>query len=242
MSSKNEVLGLVAEILELDLGTLSLGDHFIDDLGMSSLDIMTLVMRIEQHYLLGETPDDQVAGISTIADLVVLVDQLTSLDGEPSAAAEVVDVAIASDHQGVELKSQLIEWMRSQGVSFVDLGPVGVGSVDFPDFAARVGTKVVAGDASFGVLLCHSGVGMSIAANKIDGVRAALAHDSVTAAYARSHHDANVLCLGAQIIGTHMARECVERFLETTFSAGTDGRHGRRVSRIAAIERGPDEL
>jgi len=148
----------------------------------------------------------------------------------------------AADRQGVELKRQLMEWLRQQGKSFVDLGPVGVGSVDFPDFAARVGTKVVAGDAAFGVLLCHSGVGMSIAANKIDGVRAALAHDPVTAAYARSHHDANVLCMGAQIIGTHMASECLERFLETSFEAGTDGRHGRRVSRIAAIERGPEEL
>ncbi len=237
MSTQDDVIGLIAEVLEQSPDEISPGDHFIEDLGASSFDIVTLVMRIEQHYALGETPDEALGQIATVGDVVGLVQSVRQGEGSaPSADAEVVDIAIASDHAGFELKSALVEWFRRRGFTFVDLGPSSPASVDYPDFAVRVTERVVAGGAERGVLVCGSGIGMSLAANKVNGIRAALVNEPVSAELARQHNDANVLCLGGRLIGDVMAQRCVERFMTTRFDPGDDGRHRRRVQHIQALE------
>lgn len=146
-----------------------------------------------------------------------------------------VQVAIASDHAGVELKSALADWLGARGVSLRDLGPHDAGSVDYPDFAQRLGEEVAQGRAQKGVLICGSGVGVSIAVNKVAGIRAALVSEPVSASLARQHNDANVICLGARLVGEDMARACVQTFLDGAFEPGDDGRHQRRVDKIAAV-------
>lgn len=241
-SSKEDVLRLVAEVLEQPAQSLKPSDHFINDLGASSLDIVTLVMRIEQHYALGETPDSQLEQIETVGHLIALVDAHRGL-AEPSEAAQVVaevnavDVAIASDHAAIGLKSELVHWMRQRGWQVLDLGPSAEGvAVDYPDFALMVGQKVRSGEVPAGILLCGTGIGMSIAANKIPGVRAALVSTALEAGLARQHNDANVLCLGARMIGPLAAQSCVEAFLKTAFTPGDDGRHQRRVQMLEALK------
>lgn len=233
MSTQQEVVNLVAEVLEQDPGSLRLEDHFVNDLAASSLDIMTLVMRIEQHYGLGETPDEQLAQIETVGDLVRMVGMLH--EGESSVAGDFVDIAIASDHAGVQMKGQLTAWLREQGYSVADLGPQEELSVDYPDFAERVARRVVDQEALRGVLVCGSGIGMSIAANKVDGVRAALVSESLSAKMSRQHNDANVLCLGARMTGIELAKACVQAFMTTEFEPGDDGRHRRRVQRMMEL-------
>ena len=239
MSTQDDVIGLIAEVLEQSPDEISPGDHFLEDLGASSFDIVTLVMRIEQHYALGETPDEALGQIATVGDVVGLVQSVRQGEGGAAAASEgleVVDVAIASDHAGVELKAALIEWFRRRGFTFVDLGPASGVSVDYPDFASLVAERVVEGGAERGVLICGTGIGMSLAANKVKGIRAALVSEPVSAELSRQHNDANVLCLGARMIGEVMAQRCVERFMTTRFDPGDDGRHRRRVQRIQALE------
>lgn len=145
-------------------------------------------------------------------------------------------VALGSDHAGAELKASLRAWLEAEGVSVLDLGPEPGVSVDYPDFAERLGLAVREGRAEQGVLICGSGVGVSIAANKVKGIRAALVSEPVSAALARQHNNANVVCLGARLLGEDMARECVETFLNTPFDPGDDGRHRRRVELIAQVQ------
>ncbi|TDP64441.1 ribose-5-phosphate isomerase [Bradymonas sediminis] len=153
----------------------------------------------------------------------------------PTGQDACVQVAIASDHAGVELKAALAEWLIARGVSLRDLGPQDGQSVDYPDYAKRLGDEVVQGRAQKGVLICGSGVGVSIAVNKVAGVRAALVSEPLSASLARQHNDANVICLGARIVGEAMARACVQAFLDGEFDPGDDGRHQRRVDKIAAV-------
>ena len=237
MSTQDDVIQMIAEVLEQSPDEISPGDHFIEDLGASSFDIVTLVMRIEQHYALGETPDDDLQKIATVGDVIELVRSMRT-EGEPSEAVDVVDIAIASDHAGVELKASLVEWFRKRGFTYVDLGPARGTSVDYPDFAALVAERVTSGDAERGILICGTGIGMSIAANKARGVRAALVSEPISAEFSRRHNDANVLCLGARVIGDMMAQRCIETFMTTRFDAGDDGRHRRRIQRIHSIEQG----
>lgn len=138
-------------------------------------------------------------------------------------------IAIASDHAGVELKKQLALWLRDQGVGATDLGTQGSESVDYPDYAALVVQAVLNGTAAKGVLLCGSGIGMSIAANRHKGIRAALCHNGLEAELSRRHNDANVLVLGARLIGSEVAKECVTRFLATEFEGG---RHQKRLEKM----------
>ncbi len=118
-----------------------------------------------------------------------------------------------------------------------DIGASGTESVDYPDYAARVANAVASGDAECGVLLCGTGIGMSIAANKVTGIRAALAHDVFTAAMSRRHNDANVLVLGGGVLGDRLIHEIVRVWMETEFEGG---RHQRRVDKITALEAGAD--
>ena len=145
-------------------------------------------------------------------------------------------IAIGSDHTGIALKETLREQLVALGHEAFDLSAVGgsaEGPVDYPDVARPLAEAVAAGQYDLGVLICSNGVGMSITANKVKGVRAALCHDSFSARRARQHTDANVLCLGAWCIGPGVAREVLEAFLDGQFEGG---RHARRLGKIKAIE------
>ena len=142
-------------------------------------------------------------------------------------------VFIASDHAGVDLKERVLELIREAGHDVRDLGPTDSSSVDYPDFGHKVAAAVVAGEAKAGILICGTGIGMSMTANRHPGVRAALCHDAFTAEMARRHNDANVLCIGARVIGVGVAEQMVGVFLNTSFEGG---RHQRRVDLIE-IER-----
>jgi ribose 5-phosphate isomerase B len=139
-------------------------------------------------------------------------------------------VAIASDHAGYELKTALIPVLERLGFAVLDLGTGGRESVDYPDFADAVAAALAAGRAQSAVLVCGTGIGISIAANRHRGVRAALCHDRTTARLGRQHNDANVLCLGSRVIGSETARDCVETFFTTAFEGG---RHAARVAKLS---------
>lgn len=138
-------------------------------------------------------------------------------------------IAIAADHAGVETKSQLTEMLSALGYQVLDLGTHSTDSVDYPDYANAVVRAMKEGRAAMGVLICGSGIGMSIAANRHSGIRAALCSDPVSAALARRHNDANILVIGARTTGIEVAKECVRVFFSTAFEAG---RHARRIEKI----------
>lgn len=139
-------------------------------------------------------------------------------------------IAIAADHAGVALKDELAGWLSGQGRTVLDLGTDGTASVDYPDFAAAVAAALADGRAGRGILICGTGIGISIAANRHPGVRAALCHDTTSARLARGHNDANVLALGARMLGVEVARDCVAAFLATPFDGGE--RHSRRIAKL----------
>ncbi len=139
-------------------------------------------------------------------------------------------IAIAADHAGYELKSALKQRLIEQGFDVVDLGTDTTESVDYPDFARALADTIGDGRTARGVLLCGSGIGMSIAANRFPGVRAALVHDAETARLARQHNDANVLVMAARHIEASVAEDCLDAFLTTSFEGG---RHRRRVRKLA---------
>jgi ribose 5-phosphate isomerase B len=142
---------------------------------------------------------------------------------------------LASDHAGLQLRAELAEHLASRGVGFEDLGPTSPASVDYPDFAARVAGRVGAGQVPFGVLVCGTGIGMCISANKVAGVRAALCSTEFEARMARAHNDANVLCLGQRTVGAGLARAILDAFLDTPFEGG---RHAGRVAKMRQLEEG----
>jgi ribose 5-phosphate isomerase B len=142
-------------------------------------------------------------------------------------------IVVGADHGGVALKRVVVEELAARGEETADLGTGDDTCVDYPDYARAVAERVARGDAARGVLVCTSGIGMAITANKFPGVRAALVHDVSGARSAREHNDANVLVLGGGVIGPVLAREVLRVFLDTPFAGG---RHQRRVDRITAIE------
>jgi len=139
-------------------------------------------------------------------------------------------IAIASDHAAVALKADLVAWLGGEGHDVADLGPEGVESVDYPDYGYKLAEEIAAGRADWGIALCGSGIGISIAANRHPACRAALVSEPLSARLAREHNDANVIALGARLIGVEMARACVETFLATPFGGG---RHERRVEKLS---------
>ena len=143
-------------------------------------------------------------------------------------------IAIASDHAGVELKSLLKKDLGDLGFAVLDLGTEGAESVDYPDFADKLAAAIRAGKATRGVLVCGSGIGISIAANRHPEVRAALIHDALGARMSRQHNDANVICFGGRMIGADTARDCLKIFFTTEFEGG---RHARRVAKLAQPNR-----
>ncbi len=142
-------------------------------------------------------------------------------------------IALGADHAGFELKEKLALFLRSLGHDVEDLGTHSTKSVDYPDYAAAVGRAVAAGQADRGVVVCGTGVGVAIAANKVHGARAANCNDLFTARLARAHNNANVLTVGARIVAPELAEEIVQVFLETEWEGG---RHGRRVDKIHDLE------
>jgi ribose 5-phosphate isomerase B len=139
-------------------------------------------------------------------------------------------VAVAADHAGFPLKETLKGDLAARGFTVLDLGTDGPASVDYPDFANRMADALRRGAAARGVVICGTGIGISIAANRHRHVRAALCHDATGARLARQHNDANVLALGARLIGEEVARECLKIFLETAFEGG---RHAPRVAKLS---------
>ena len=142
-------------------------------------------------------------------------------------------IAVGSDHAGYEAKERLKSRLEERGLAIDDVGTDGLASVDYPDFAFEVGSRVASGACDLGLLVCGSGIGMAIAANKIAGVRAATCVDPYSAAMARRHNDANVLCLGARISGPDLLEAILAGFLDASFE---DGRHARRVDKIKSRE------
>ncbi len=145
----------------------------------------------------------------------------------------MANIAIASDHAGFALKSELVAELGRLGHTALDFGPVDTSSVDYPDFATKVTTAVTEGKAPLGVLICGTGIGMSISANKVHGIRAALCHTEFEARATRQHNDANVLCLGQRVTGVGVALEVLKVFLATPFEGG---RHANRLEKIRALE------
>ena len=142
-------------------------------------------------------------------------------------------IAVGADHAGIDLKNHLAELFREAGHEVEDLGTHSAQSVDYPDFAHKVAEHVAGGEAERGILVCGTGIGIAISANKVHGIRAANCNDLFTARMARAHNDANVLTLGARVVGEGVAEEIVTLFLATEFEAG---RHQRRVDKISALE------
>lgn len=142
-------------------------------------------------------------------------------------------VAIASDHAGYALKAALKARLAEAGHSVIDLGTDGTGAVDYPDFGYAMARAIREGRAERGVLVCGSGIGISIAANRYPNIRAALVHDALGATLARQHNDANVICFGGRMIGEDVAGDCLRLFLETEFEGG---RHARRIEKLSNPE------
>jgi RpiB/LacA/LacB family sugar-phosphate isomerase len=146
-----------------------------------------------------------------------------------------VRVAIGSDHAGFELKEQLKQRLADRGVAVIDLGTASTDPVDYPDYSAAVGRAVTSGQADRGIVVCGSGAGAAIAANKLTGIRAAMATDTYTAHQAVEHDDVNVLALGSRVIGIELGWELVTTFLDARFS--NEARHLRRLEKVAELER-----
>jgi ribose 5-phosphate isomerase B len=147
-------------------------------------------------------------------------------------------VAVGSDHGGLELKKVVNGVLADEGIQVIDVGTDTPDPVDYPDYAEKVAALVRDGSVDLGILVCGTGIGMSIAANKVPGIRAALAWDIFTARMARRHNNANVLTLGGRTTGPELAKEIVKAFVREPFEAG---RHEKRVNKIAEIEKGPHQ-
>lgn len=148
-------------------------------------------------------------------------------------------IAIASDHAAFDLKAALREWLLEEGHEVADLGPDTPDSVDYPDFGYDLAAVVAEGTAEFGVALCGSGIGISIAVNRNPGVRCALVSEPLSAALAREHNDANVIAMGARLTGVDMAKACLDTFLSTDFAGG---RHQRRVDKLGTPPHSIDRI
>ncbi|MGD9854353.1 MAG: ribose 5-phosphate isomerase B [Planctomycetaceae bacterium] len=142
-------------------------------------------------------------------------------------------IAVASDHRGVHVKEQILAQLQELGNEAVDYGPSGTESVDYPDFAKAVASAISSGTVDRGILICGTGMGMCIAANKFPGVRAVTCHDDFTAEMGRRHNDANVMCLSADLLGERLLSRIVQTWLSTEFEGG---RHARRLEKIHSFE------
>lgn len=143
-------------------------------------------------------------------------------------------VAIGCDHGGLDLKEAVISVLNDLTLQYEDMGTHDRSSCDYPDFAQKVAEAVAEGRCDQGILICGTGIGMSIAANKVEGIRAALCNEVFSAKMARAHNNANVMCIGARVVGAGVAQEIVRAYLTTEFEGG---RHARRVEKIGLLDR-----
>ncbi len=143
-------------------------------------------------------------------------------------------IALASDHGGFNLKGMILDYLEHESLLYEDLGSYDREKVDYPDFTLKVAEGVAAGEYEKGIVICSTGLGVSMVCNKVPGIRAALCADCFSARYAREHNDANILALGERVVGTGLALSIVEVFLHTPFQGG---RHQRRLDKIGAIEK-----
>lgn len=146
---------------------------------------------------------------------------------------ENLKVAIGSDHGGFRYKENIIDYLKSRNIEYIDVGTHTPESCDYPEIARNVAEKVISGQVNRGILVCGTGIGMSLAANKVKGIRAACCSEHFSAKYTRLHNDSNILCLGGRVIGVGTAIELVDLFVDTEFEGG---RHQTRVDKITAIE------
>ena len=144
-------------------------------------------------------------------------------------------ISIGCDHGGLEMKNVITEHLKARGFEVCDKGTYTTDSVDYPEIALKVTEDITSGKANLGILVCGTGIGMSIAANKVKGIRAAVCTDHFSTKYTRLHNNTNILCLGGRVIGTGLALELVDIFVDTEFEGG---RHQRRVDMITNIENG----
>lgn len=148
-------------------------------------------------------------------------------------------IAVASDHRGLAVKQRVLQQLADLGHVTVDLGPNSSESVDYPDFAAKVANAISKSEVERGILICGTGIGMSIAANRFSNVRAALCHDDLTAEMSRRHNDANVMCLSADLLGEQLISRMIDVWVKTQFEGG---RHARRLEKIEQNANGaPDQ-
>jgi ribose 5-phosphate isomerase B len=143
-------------------------------------------------------------------------------------------IALGSDHGGFNLKEEIKKWLAEQGYDYQDYGAFSTESCDYPDVALTVARAVAEGECERGIIICGTGIGVSIVANKVAGIRAALCHDTFSAKASREHNDANVLTMGERVIGRGLALEIVEVWLKGSFAGG---RHQRRVDKISALDK-----
>ncbi len=142
-------------------------------------------------------------------------------------------IAIGSDHGGYELKGEVIAWLKENNYEYMEFGCMDGNSIDYPNVAEEVCAKILDGTAEYAILICGTGIGISMAANKINGIRAALCTDTYMAKYTRLHNNANTLCMGGRVLGVGVALEIVDTFLHTGFEGG---RHQRRIDLLTDIE------
>ncbi|MCQ2477909.1 MAG: ribose 5-phosphate isomerase B [Clostridia bacterium] len=147
-------------------------------------------------------------------------------------------IAVGCDHGGLEHKNAILEHLESRGIKTENFGINENVSVDYPDIAVKVSNAVVSGECDLGILVCGTGIGMSMAANKVKGIRAAACSDHFSAKYTRLHNNANILCLGGRVIGVGTAIELCDLFIDTSFEGG---RHQRRIDKITEIEKNQEE-
>ncbi|MFW5789855.1 MAG: ribose 5-phosphate isomerase B [Bacillota bacterium] len=145
-----------------------------------------------------------------------------------------MQIAIGSDHAGFNMKKDIKEWLLDEGYQVKDFGTDNQDSVDYPDFAEKTAKNVATGDSEVGILICGTGIGMAISANKVKGIRAARCQDSYSARMARAHNNANILTFGSRVIGIELAKDVVETYLNASYAGG---RHQRRVDKIDNIEK-----
>jgi ribose 5-phosphate isomerase B len=142
-------------------------------------------------------------------------------------------IAIGSDHGGIHLKEEIVSYLETKGIVYEDCGAFVEESVDYPDYASLVANKIVKEEADLGILVCGTGIGMSIAANKIHRIRAAVVSDEFSARMSREHNNANILCLGERVVGRGLALSIMDAWLEASFQGS---RHARRIEKIANLE------
>ena len=144
-----------------------------------------------------------------------------------------MNIAVGSDHAGLRLKKEIMKHLEEKAVSFTDFGTFTEESCDYPDYALKVAEEVASGNFTYGILICGTGIGISIAANKVRGIRAALCSDTFSAHASREHNNANILAMGERVVGTGLALDIVDTFLNSSFQGG---RHEKRIAKISAIE------